>query len=459
MRQPSSRFSAATTLRASVAAAIGCATAAVGLAALAAFWPGILSDDSLDQWSQLLTFHFTSYHPPVHTLTCWLVTRAWLSPAAVGLSQIAALSLLIWALTRACLFCGAPLALALATGVALILTPALGLMAVTLWKDVPYAICLLWLTFVCWRVAETRGEALGRPATLAALALALAGVSLYRHNGIPVAAATGVWLLAAGPAGRRGRTLATLGAAAAVVAAGLVLPVRLLNVGTVHPVLRHQAPLHQTAAMIAAGVELPPADVETVAALMPLETWRAEYDCRTAVPILWHVNAAAFVARESAFESLWLRAVLRHPGITAAHVRCVSGFIWDPRAVPHAFVSMGIPPTNKVGLATAPLAPRLNGFYWQVFLATIAQPILRAVLWGPVLHLGVVVVCAALGWWRLGHRGVLPFVPAIVHTLVLIPLIPSAEYRLQFPVVLIGLVSPLLLASLLTSRRAASVPR
>jgi hypothetical protein len=454
----SASSSASATARAVVAAAIGLAIAAMGLVALAAFWPGILSEDSLDQWSQLLAFRFSAYHPPVHTLTYWVITRAWLSPAAVAVAQTLALSVVIWAVARACLRAGAPLTLALATGVALLITPAVSVLAVTLWKDALYSVCLLWLSLVCWHVAATRGDALQRPAILIALALSLAGVGLYRHNGLPVAAATGLWLLAAGPAGRRVRIAATLGGAAVLVAAGLTLPARLLTIEPVHPMLRHQAPLHQTAALIDAGVYLPPADLETFTALMPRDTWRANYDCRNAGPLLWHLNYAAFVEREAAFEAAWLRAVLHHPRVVAAHVGCVSGFIWNPWAQPHAFISMGIA-ANKLGLTTAPLVPQWNGRFWQVYLHTLPQPILRAVLWGPVLHLAIVVACAAAGWWRLGHRAVLPFVPAILHTLVLIPVIPSSEYRLQFPVVLIGLVSPLLLAGLLAaSRRAVAVP-
>ncbi|MEO5823867.1 MAG: hypothetical protein ABIT71_25455 [Vicinamibacteraceae bacterium] len=434
-------------------AAPAMAVLVVGAASLAGFWPGILSDDSLDQWSQLLTLKITAYHPPVHTLTYWLITRLWLTPAAVAIAQIAVLAGLMFALARACVAAGAPVVVALLTAAALAATPAVGLMSVTLWKDVPYALGMLGLSYVGWRIAQTRGEALASPGTVIGLIVALSSVALYRHNGLPVAAATALWIVALAAGRRRGVALAASAAATALIVAGLTLPPWLLHTGRVHPVLRQQSAIHQVAAVVAGGGDLRPADSAVVASLQPLDQWRADYDCRNVVPTLWRMPAALFDQQQEAFRTAWLHAIVDHPMIVARHVRCVSGFIWDPRLAPHAFVSMGIPATNKVGLVTAPLSPFANGVYWRIYTTTQVPPIVRNLVWGPVLHLVLVLACAGIGWWRLGRRALLPFLPAILHTLVLIPVIPSAEYRLQYPVVLIGLVAPLLLAGLLGARQ------
>ncbi len=90
--------------------------AAVWSLYLLAFWPGIMSQDSVDQWHQLLQGRYEDAHPAFHTLTVWLITRVWLSPAAVALVQIVILSAAIgfglamlrsygvpaWALWAAC---------------------------------------------------------------------------------------------------------------------------------------------------------------------------------------------------------------------------------------------------------------------------------------------------------------------------------------------------------------------
>jgi hypothetical protein len=59
---------------------------------LATFWPGVLSNDSIDQWRQMLSGCFFYWHPVFHTLTNWLITRIWLSPATIVKAQIVALS-------------------------------------------------------------------------------------------------------------------------------------------------------------------------------------------------------------------------------------------------------------------------------------------------------------------------------------------------------------------------------
>ena len=49
---------------------------------LIAFYPGIMSMDSLNQWDQITNFAkadygFTDAHPVGHTLFLWLITSIW----------------------------------------------------------------------------------------------------------------------------------------------------------------------------------------------------------------------------------------------------------------------------------------------------------------------------------------------------------------------------------------------
>jgi hypothetical protein len=120
----------------------------------------------------------------------------------------------------------------------------------------------------------------------------------------------------------------------------------------------------------------------------------------------------------------------------------VSALIWHPLA---AFVlaSVEIVP-NGYGMATRPLLPAAHDTVLALHATTTRQP-WRAVVWGPALHLGLVLAAAGYVARRRRERAaLLPFVPALAHTLVLFLVIPSAEYRLQYPVVVSGLLSPLL---------------
>src|SRR5690606_14569274 len=79
----------------------------------------------------------------------------------------------------------------LVAGVALMaVLPVHGLFAITLWKDIPHACAVVWLTWQMVTLVRTRGAALSHVGPLLALVAALAATALYRHNGLPVAVAS-----------------------------------------------------------------------------------------------------------------------------------------------------------------------------------------------------------------------------------------------------------------------------
>jgi hypothetical protein len=162
---------------------------------LLAFWPGSLSPDSMDQWREVLSGHFTDWNPAFHTMTIWLVTRAWLSPAMAILSQIAALGAVAgWSLSVLERY-GVPRCVLWLTCLVFALLPVNGLMAVTLWKDIAYSTALLALTTLLFHMVMSRGQWLDRPRSWLWLGLVIFLVAIYRHNGIVPAFATPLLLL------------------------------------------------------------------------------------------------------------------------------------------------------------------------------------------------------------------------------------------------------------------------
>ena len=97
----------------------GLPCAAVWVVYLLAFWPGILTEDSIEQWTDMTSGVIRGYHSPLQTILHWL---------------LAATTLLVAAL------------------------PANGFIVVTLWKDVPYSIALLMITALTLRLARSGGR-------------------------------------------------------------------------------------------------------------------------------------------------------------------------------------------------------------------------------------------------------------------------------------------------------------
>src|SRR3954451_14398417 len=52
-----------------------------------ALLPGGMSNDSLDQWSQIRSGHWTSHHPVPDTAFVWLTSLGGLTPATTSLAQ------------------------------------------------------------------------------------------------------------------------------------------------------------------------------------------------------------------------------------------------------------------------------------------------------------------------------------------------------------------------------------
>lgn len=102
---------------------------------LLAFWPGILSTDSVNQWSQVLTGNFVDAHPASHTILLWLITRVWFHPAAIALAQIVSTAVVIaWGLGKLHQ-AGAPSNLLWLISGIFAISPVDNVMVITLWKE------------------------------------------------------------------------------------------------------------------------------------------------------------------------------------------------------------------------------------------------------------------------------------------------------------------------------------
>ncbi len=411
---------------------------------LGAFWPGILTEDSFEQWRDLVTGEFRGYHSPLQTMVHWIITRAWLSPAPIAMTQIVALALVYCAVIRECERRGAGRWWLAATTVVFAALPANGFLAVTLWKDVPYTIGMIGLVALSLRLTRVP-EPLAGGALPWTLAATFTAVATFRHNGLPTAMLFIVvllWILR--PPRRAALTVVALAIGGVLFVQGAVF--RWLDVQPFHPAFRDQTVLHHIAAGLRPGTAFDRADYAAIDAVMPASRWLDTYRCEAVIPTLTAVLAQRaddpYRALRPGLYRAWSHAWLRSPGVLARHHACVSAMIWNPLATFY-LVSVEIVP-NGYGMATRPLLPAAHDALLALQAATARLP-WRAVVWGPALHLGLLL--AAAGYVTVRQRGraaLLPFVPALAHTLVLFVAIPSAEYRLQYPVVLTGILAPLL---------------
>ena len=149
------------------------------------YYPGAFSPDSFTQYEQVISGSYNDHHPAFHTLFAFklplLLTNGWLG--SIVLFQIILLSLAIgYALLTVLIHTNKKTAILLL--VLTVLNPQLLDIAMYPWKDVSFAIGVIFLAAISVNVYFSDGKWLKPKSHAAALIILLAFTTLVRHNAI-----------------------------------------------------------------------------------------------------------------------------------------------------------------------------------------------------------------------------------------------------------------------------------
>ncbi len=176
---------------------------------LIAYWPGFMNSDAQDQWRQMQTGIFNDWHPAFHTLTFWFITRLWFSPAAVALSQILVMGVLVGLILERLWRIGTHVWIIIFI-LGMLVLPNYSLAVISLWKDIPYSIAMLGFTYLILLIVESDGSWVQNSAAWIGLGIIGALSALYRHNGTPGVFITLGTLCLVWPKYKKGMILALL---------------------------------------------------------------------------------------------------------------------------------------------------------------------------------------------------------------------------------------------------------
>jgi len=378
------------------------------------WFPGFLSSDSIDQLGQATAFEFQNFHPVTHTFSLWLVMRVWNHPGAVTLVQVVLLAGLLGYAARRLTQIGVPWWLASAAACTTAAVPMVAATAITVWKDVPYSIAMLWAFAELLVLARNR-EAFwtGRGGPLR-LGIALGLMWVLRANGL----ITVLLFLIALAIGFRRQLKALLPTAATAVGVGLLLPAMLLwvlpsNATAIEPA---EVFMPEVAAVVVHDRQWFNAhDLRLIEAVGPLAIWEAQYRCDDSTPLLFNSEFHTSAARDDpwAYRGLVARAAISHLPTIAGHRWCAASYLFWPVQPAGSFLHrppFDIPP-NTLGIARAPISDRAFAitfdqyqwierteviwFTWRpalviliglgTYLGIALRPRLRPLLWGGIL--------------------------------------------------------------------------
>ena len=405
------------------------------------WFPGLLSSDSIDQLGQVNRFEFSNQHPAAHSLLMWLITRLWDHAGMITLVQVVAMAAVLAFIAGRLARAGLPAVGAGVVAIGIAALPAVSATTITIWKDVPYTVCLLWAFGELLGLATDPGG-WDRRTPVIRLGLALAGVWLFRHNGfltvVPVLVVA--WLLCR-------RTSARGVYRAGVTALGVVAGIMFLLYSLVGVDRGSIEPGTVFISDVAASLHHEPhnfsdTELEYLSRIAPLEVWSMAYDCHDSTPLVFSpaFDSGVITADPGRFRSLVFDTYLRDPDTVLGHRWCAASYLvvpWQPDGAYFQRPPFDIP-ANDLGIDRDPISDRMFDVTFSIF--QWAEPDSRLWLtWRPGLAVvGGSAAIAALAWRRrINGLGVaIALFTAQLANVALTT--PAQEFRFAFALYVIG---------------------
>jgi len=406
------------------------------------WFPGFLSLDSVDQLTQVETGEYENDHPAAHTLTLWLITRVWDNPGAISLVQIVLLALVLALVCKRTIELGVPLPLAVGAAWLVSLLPAVGPTAITLWKDVAFAIAFLWVLAELLALAAQHTDYWAKWSNPIRLATALSLVWLFRHNGILTA--LGVMAVVAWAFRRDLKGVAITMVSLLAIVAFVQGPVLwLFSVDRGQPVAAEVLIPVVASSFFHEPGNFSQDERELLASIAPLDVWRDSYDCDSANPLLFdpQMNIDTIRADPAPFFRLGLRTTFRDPDTSLGLLWCRSSFLFQPGQPTSTYLER--PPfkihENDLGIARDPVWSAAYEFTFDIFAATESRSWLW-LTWRPAVVTWLTIATFGLLAWRRQWALLVPGSLLGIHLVNVATSSLNHEFRFAFPLYVAGVI-------------------
>jgi hypothetical protein len=426
----------------------------VGVVYWLAFFPGVMSYDSVNQWDQLSTFKITNLHPAFHTILEWLLTRIWYSPAIISLFQVIFASLVIgYGLLSIQKVSRLPGYLLIALGLLISVNPLVGVIDVTLWKDVLYSFAILLLTIYLLNIISSEGKWITKPIHSILLGCTLAIIWLTRFNGFPVVVLCLLVTILGYKKYLKQFACSTLTTAALILF--ILGPVYTwfkvnreikFNYGIVliHPVVAYVN--SQTDLSYLTNYEK-----QYLNNIYPLKAnW--PYSCYDATVFFFeNTNFYPVINDPLTMLKIITRLAIHDPKILLNHYLCLSSFVWQPNQPKNVYLetilmdyyNLDQNPSweiYKAQVSQNSLLPQIRGAIKYIVSSEWNLDVYR-LLWRPAVYIYMFLLSLALLVHRTRHKKwLLLSVPLLAQSIGIMLTAQVQAVRYQYPVYLIAML-------------------
>ena len=405
------------------------------------WFPGFGSFDTVVQLRQAFYDTYFNQHPAIHTVLLDVSWDVLGSPGYVGLLQLVALTVVLVVVAVRLVRIGVSPFLAVATVWLISLSPAVGATSVTLWKDVPFAIGVVWVMAELIPLAQQGSQSWMGNWPPVRMGLALAVMWLFRHNGfftvIPLLA-----VLSFVVRKRLVPTVVTLGLCLLAVF-GFLYRVLDVNPEAIEP-SRVFIP-DVAAVLVHAPDTFNASELLVIERVAPVEVWRQAYRCDNGTDVSAHpqFNDNAIDYFPGDFRRVVWKAMIGAPGEVARHRLCAGSFLFVPGIREGGYLHrppFEFPP-NSFGIERQPLSDRAYRLTRDVYVWAEADSRIWFT-WSPAIPIVVASIgYAAVALRRSSRRWALPGWLLLLHIINVVATSPGHEFRYAFPLYLISLLS------------------
>jgi hypothetical protein len=403
-----------------------------------------MSSDSIDQWNQATTFEFFNSHPITHTALLWAFSLVWESPGAVALAQVMVLAFLLTVVARRLVAIGIPTTAAVATVWVIVLLPMTTVTTITIWKDIPFALAMVWAFTELLLLATDRSRFLSSWFGPFRLGVALGFMWALRANGKYTALVFAVALAVV----YRDHLRRIVEFGAAIIAVGVGLPLILLAALPVTNQAIEPAQVFMPdvgAVVVHAPSSISERNMELIVAVAPLDVWQNRYDCGDSSPLLFDQNYSNRVIQDNpwAYRRLVVESAVGAPATVLGHRWCAGEYLLSPINRTNTFVHR--PPydiwPNTIGLARDPISDRAFAVTSWLYIQAERSSI-EWLTWRPAIFMLLALVTYGALWLRPSLKP-LRWIPTlfVIHLANVFFTSPSHEFRYAFGLYLISLAS------------------
>lgn len=412
---------------------------------LIAFFPGILSIDSMQQWDQAHVPYFHDWHPVPHTWFILFVTLIWNSPAAVAVAQSIILALIF----GYCAYCFEKYKVnKFAIYLMLLITallPVTGIYSVNLWKDVLFSTEVLLFSMYLVNIIISKGQWMSSKINMLFYVLASYGVVFFRHNGFPVFVATVILLFIV----FRLRLLRTYVVSAFVIALYFFIRGPVYEYLNVIPATQNEAlaiPTQQIAAVVKENGVITKEQKNYIKNILPMAVWKNKYNPYIVDPLKFdeHYNADYILKNKREYFKIWLELCKQNPRIVTNAYLKESALVWqihyEPRTYFLPFLLRSDPQDMAIqrGVQHQVINQPLTEKAQSALTKTLHQPFY--LMWRPALYTFAILLFGFILVLKRNWKVLLAAAPVLLNTAAVAISLPAQDFRYLYSNFLVAFI-------------------